>query len=640
MKHARSLSATEILELIFIYLTEVSSSRDHDDIIRILADMGKALTSADRCTVWIVNEEKKTIWTKIAHGIDHLELPMNSGIVGSAITNEERIILDDVYKDKRFNSDVDKKTGYITKSMMVIPMFNNDDKIIGAFQVINHKGIKGAFDVRDMQRLMLASSYAAESIISAMLTQEVEDTQREVVFTMGAIAESRSKETGNHVKRVSEYSKVLALAYGMDEEEAELLRQASPMHDIGKVAIADNILKKPGRFTDSEFEIMKQHAQLGHNMIKDSERPLFQTAAIVAYEHHEKYNGKGYPQGLKGEEIHIYGRITAIADVFDALGSDRVYKKAWDDEKIFKLFKEERGEQFDPKLVDLFFENINEILEVREKFSDKYEDDTKEKQILENTIKVLGAYGTKSKTCGTTSFELNPLNMIDAGNLLVPLEEHSAKIQNIWLTHSHLDHISDIAYILDNYYSYREVPLNIRALPETIKHLKEHFFNNTIWPDFSKINIHNSDEKVINYIEIEFDKVYDISENETIEAFRTDHTVASCGYIYKRENKAIAITADTCSLDGLAKKIKDDKEIKSIVVECSFPSKMETLAKASKHLTTKTLFEELEKLELDGIKIYLNHIKGSYLEKITSEVSEYSGDFSPKILKDLDFIEF
>ena len=211
MKHARSLSATEILELIFIYLTEVSSSRDHDDIIRILADMGKALTSADRCSVWIVNEEKKTIWTQVAHGIEHLELPMGSGIVGSSIVNEEKIIIDDVYLDDRFNPDIDKKTGYKTKSMMVIPMFDNDDDIIGAFQVINHRGEKGAFDERDMQRLMLASTYAAESIVSSILTQEIEDTQREVVFTMGAIAEERSKETGNHVKRVAEYSKILAL---------------------------------------------------------------------------------------------------------------------------------------------------------------------------------------------------------------------------------------------------------------------------------------------------------------------------------------------------------------------------------------------------------------------------------------------
>ncbi len=202
------------------------------------------------------------------------------------------------------------------------------------------------------------------------LNKEIEETQREVVFTMGSIGESRSKETGNHVKRVAEYSKLLARYYGLSEEEAEMLKQASPMHDIGKVAIPDAILNKPGRFDPQERRIMDTHAALGYEMLKHSQRPLLQTAAIVAYEHHEKFDGSGYPRGLKGEEIHIYGRITALADVFDALGSDRVYKKAWEDAKIFALFHEERGKHFDPKLVDIFFAHLDEILEIRKRFED------------------------------------------------------------------------------------------------------------------------------------------------------------------------------------------------------------------------------------------------------------------------------
>ncbi len=640
MKHARSLNATEILELIFIYLTKISASRDHYDIIRILADMGKALTSADRCTVWIVNEEKQTIWTMIAHGIEPLELPIDSGLIGHTITTGEKLIIDDVYKDERFNQEVDKKTGYNTKNMMLIPMYDSDDNIIGAFQVMNQRGKKGLFDNRDMQRLMLASTYAAESVVSALLAQEVEDTQREVVFTMGAIAESRSKETGNHVKRVAEYSKILALASGMDEEEAELLKQASPMHDIGKVAISDSILNKPGRFTHSEFEIMKGHAELGHEMIMNSDRPLFQTASIVAYEHHEKYNGKGYPRGLSGDDIHIYGRITAIADVFDALGSERVYKKAWNDENIFKLFKEERGEHFDPKLIDLFFDNLDKILEVRESFKDIYKEDTSKKKVSDCHIKILGAYGTRSKGCGTSAFALNDLNVIDAGNLLNPLEEKSADIENIWLTHSHLDHIADIAFVLDNYFAKRTKTLNIRALPQTIKALKKHFFNNLIWPDFSKIDLIDSNNKALNYIELELGKIYNISGEETIEAFKTDHTVPSCGYIYKKSNRAVAITADTYTIDNIIDRVDNDKEIKSIVLECSFPSKMEKLAKDSKHLTPKLLFKALENLKRDDIKLYINHIKPSYIETITSEIDQYKGKWNPIILKDSDIIDF
>jgi len=204
------------------------------------------------------------------------------------------------------------------------------------------------------------------------LNREIEHTQREIIFTMGAIGESRSRETGNHVKRVAEYSYLLATQYGLSEREAEILKLASPMHDIGKVAIPDHILKKPGRLTKEEFLHMQKHAELGYDILKHSDKELIKVAATVAYEHHEKWNGSGYPRKLKGEDIHIYGRITAVADVFDALGSDRVYKKAWSDDRIFQLFKEERGQHFEPQLVDIFFDNLNKFLDIREQFKDEF----------------------------------------------------------------------------------------------------------------------------------------------------------------------------------------------------------------------------------------------------------------------------
>jgi HD-GYP domain-containing protein (c-di-GMP phosphodiesterase class II)/ribonuclease BN (tRNA processing enzyme) len=639
MKHARSLNANEILQLIFVYLTEVSSLRKHDEIIRVLAEMGRALTSSDRCTVWVVSDDKKTIWTKIAHGMDAIELPINSGIVGQAIVNQQKILIDDVYKDERFNPDIDKKTGYTTKSMMVIPMFDNDDEIIGAFQVINHRGAKGVFDERDMQRLMLASTYAAETLVSAQLTQEVEETQREVVFTMGAVGESRSKETGNHVKRVAEYSKILALAYGLSAEEAELLKQASPMHDIGKVAIPDAVLNKPGRFNAQERKIMDTHAELGYGMIKNSERPLLKAAAIVAYEHHEKWNGSGYPNKKSGEDIHIYGRITAVADVFDALGSDRVYKKAWDDERILKLFKEERAKHFDPTLVDLFFENLDKFYAIRDEFRDKYVASEQEDEETQK-IKILGAYGTKAKGFGTSAFYLNKNSVIDAGNLLDSLDEESAFIENIWITHAHLDHIIDIAYVLDNYFSLRTKTLNIMALPKTIQAIQENYMNDVIWPDFSKIKLNNSEEMAVKYINIEVDKTYSISETEEIRAFETDHTVESCGYIYKRNDRSVLITADTYSLSNMMKQIERDKSIKSLVLECSFPSNMEKLAKNSKHLTTKILFEKIKKLNTNALQLYINHIKPVHVNEITAEIEKYRGKWEAIVLKDGDFIKF
>ncbi|MGM0623546.1 MAG: HD domain-containing phosphohydrolase [Campylobacterota bacterium] len=200
--------------------------------------------------------------------------------------------------------------------------------------------------------------------------KEIDAIQREIIFTMGSIGESRSLETGNHVKRVALYSKILALHVGFTQAQAQLIEQASPMHDIGKVAIPDSILHKPAKLDAQEFALMKTHAQKGYEMLKSSQRPLLKTAATIALTHHEKYDGSGYPHGLKGEDIHIYGRITAIADVFDALGSDRCYKKAWSDREIFAYFQSQRGKHFDPKLVDIFFENIDEFLQVRNKIKD------------------------------------------------------------------------------------------------------------------------------------------------------------------------------------------------------------------------------------------------------------------------------
>lgn len=202
------------------------------------------------------------------------------------------------------------------------------------------------------------------------LTNEIQITQKEVVFTMGAIGESRSKETANHVKRVAEYSKLLALTYGLSKEDAELLKQASPMHDIGKVAIPDTILNKPGKLTPEEKIIMDTHAELGYEMLKHSQRPLLKIASAVAYGHHEKWDGTGYPNAYKRKEINVYARITAVADVFDALGSDRCYKKAWELKDILIFFQEERGKHFEPRLVDILFLHIDKFLAIKKQFAD------------------------------------------------------------------------------------------------------------------------------------------------------------------------------------------------------------------------------------------------------------------------------
>jgi len=255
-------------------------------------------------------------------------------------------------------------------------------------------------------------------------------------------------------------------------------------------------------------------------------------------------------------------------------------------------------------------------------------------------IQVLGAYGTRGVAKGTSSILLNTNTVIDAGNLLEALQEESVHIENIWLTHSHLDHIVDIAYIIDNYFTKRITSLKIMGLPQTLQALRENFLNDTIWPDFSLIKMFLQEENVLEYVPIEIGKKYKISENETIQACMSDHTVASCGYIYERNKAKILIATDTYSLENYIKILETDEDIQSFIVECSFSNAMYKLAKASKHLTPKLLFEQLQRLKRKDISLYINHIKPVYEAKILEEIEEYRGKWQVKCIKDGNFITF
>ena len=233
-----------------------------------------------------------------------------------------------------------------------------DDK---SSYMLNYKPIAGT-------ELIAAFGFNVSELIEA--NEEIVNTQKELLYHMGEIGETRSKETGSHVKRVAEYSRLLALMAGLGKDEAEMLKMASPMHDIGKVAIPDAVLLKPGKLDEEEWAIMKTHASIGHDLLSHSDRPILKAAAVVAGQHHEKWDGSGYPAGLEGENIHIYGRITAVADVFDALASERVYKHAWPLEKILALLKEQSGKHFDPQLVKLLLDNLPQFLDIRDAHCD------------------------------------------------------------------------------------------------------------------------------------------------------------------------------------------------------------------------------------------------------------------------------
>lgn len=201
-----------------------------------------------------------------------------------------------------------------------------------------------------------------------LLREDIDATQQELIYLLSEAVETRSPETGYHVRRVAEYAYSLARAAGLPDRECELVHRAMPLHDLGKLGIPDAILHKHAKLDADEWAQMRQHPELGYRILAKSERQILRIAAIIASQHHEKWDGTGYPHGLKGEEIHIYGRIGALADVFDALGSYRSYKEPWPIDEIIKFVRDGRGSHFDPALVDAFLANIDAILEIREHY--------------------------------------------------------------------------------------------------------------------------------------------------------------------------------------------------------------------------------------------------------------------------------
>jgi len=214
------------------------------------------------------------------------------------------------------------------------------------------------------------SGNVAVALDNMLLNTELMHAQKEIILTLGECVESRSKETAGHVRRVSECCRLLAARLGFEEQEVDLVRLASPMHDVGKIGIPDSILLKPGKLSVEEFEIMKTHTRLGYQILKGSSRPIMQAAAVIAHEHHERWNGSGYPRGLAGEDIHPYGRIVCLVDVFDSLLSRRVYKEPWPLDQVREYILSQRGEMFDPRMVDAMLLELDAFVTIRQEFPD------------------------------------------------------------------------------------------------------------------------------------------------------------------------------------------------------------------------------------------------------------------------------
>jgi len=300
-----------------------------------------------------------------------------TSIAGYVASTGDVLNIPDVYEmpsdvEYSFNQGFDQRSGYRTQSMLVAPMVEPDGQVIGVLQLINARdktGARVAFPEDIEEYIRSLASQAAVALENANLTRELKRVYEETVMRLARAAEYRDTDTGEHIRRMSHYSKEISKHLGFTEDQQTELLLAAPMHDIGKLAIADAILKKPGKLTPEEYAEMQRHTIYGGEILQGSDAPILQLSEVIALTHHEKWDGTGYPHGLKGDAIHIAGRITACADVYDALSSKRVYKDAMPLEESRRRIIEGSGTHFDPSVIAAFEKAYDQILRIREKYS-------------------------------------------------------------------------------------------------------------------------------------------------------------------------------------------------------------------------------------------------------------------------------
>ena len=353
------LTAEEKLRLLVEFGSRISSELHLDKLLDIIAQQITQMLDVGRCAIYLKDDDTQELWSKIAQGkgLEHTEIriPLNSdGFISIAARTGQTINLPNAYEDPRFSIDVDIVTAFRTHATIAVPLKNNSGEVLGVFQASN-KSDGTPFDKSDEGLLRLLATLASGSIEIAKLYQEVRVAQLETIYRLAVTAEYRDQQdTRQHLKNISIISYLLALALGMSKAEAELIKNASPLHDIGKVALADNILLKPGKLTPEEFETMKSHTIYGGRILEGATSKVLQMAHKMSLYHHEKWNGTGYPKGLHEEEIPLDARIVTVADVFDALCVFRVYKKAWRTEEALAYILDESGKSFDPRIVAAF----------------------------------------------------------------------------------------------------------------------------------------------------------------------------------------------------------------------------------------------------------------------------------------------
>lgn len=341
----------------------ISQEPNLDPLLEKITVQVRGILSCDRCSVFIYDVEGNFLWAKVATGLQNtrVSIPMGSGIVGYVAQSGISRRVANAYNDSMFNRQLDILTGYKTRNILATPLKNIKGEIVGVFEAINK--YSGSFTDEDEGILKLISSLAASAIENANLYKKLSDSQLEIIYRLATTAEYRDQQdTAIHLRHISEYSAIIASSMGLSQKDAYIVRNASPLHDIGKVGIADAILLKPGKLTPEEYEEMKKHTTYGEKILSNGESELLQAACSIAAAHHERYDGKGYPYGLKGNDIPLFARIVSVADVFDALCMKRVYKQCWTAEKSREYIMSHRGTQFDPDAAEAFDKAFDEIL--------------------------------------------------------------------------------------------------------------------------------------------------------------------------------------------------------------------------------------------------------------------------------------
>jgi len=390
----RSLVSKDFEDLLNVGIA-LSSIHDLQRLLDFILTEARRLTQADAGTLYLAKNNKlifkvsqcQSLTERLGSQVmgqvyQSFEMPISpESIAGYAALNREVLNIPDVRRippgnPYHYNRSWDERTGYETHSMMVIPMLNKAGNIVGVLQLINAMGDGRVtpFPVGYEKIASSLASQAAVAIENATLTQDLQHAHLDTIFRLGVAAEYRDKETANHIKRMSHFSALIAESLGWTAEEKETLFWSSLMHDVGKLGIPDAILQKPGRLTPEERRIMEYHTVIGGNILKGSDAEVLKEARLVALTHHERFDGSGYPRGLKGDQIPIQGRITIISDIFDALSSRRVYKDALPENEVCGILEEGRGVFFDSTLLDLFFERLDEVRKIQSQYADQTED--------------------------------------------------------------------------------------------------------------------------------------------------------------------------------------------------------------------------------------------------------------------------